>query len=129
MRRASCSACAPREVAEFDRYTCAIEGTQYHVFDRSEEVGERALSASEEREIRGELAEVQRIVARGAKEITLLGQIVDSWGHDLPGSRLQVAAERPGANLNALFTESRRDPLSGNAVLSGVAVEMEPLSL
>lgn len=57
------TACAPREVAEFDRYTCAIEGTQYHVFDRSEEVGERALSASEEREIRGELAEVQRIVA------------------------------------------------------------------
>jgi len=29
--------------------------------------------------------EVQQIVARGAKEITLLGQIVDSWGHDLPG--------------------------------------------
>jgi len=29
--------------------------------------------------------EVRRIVARGAKEITLLGQIVDSWGHDLPG--------------------------------------------
>lgn len=28
--------------------------------------------------------EVTRIVARGAKEITLLGQIVDSWGHDLP---------------------------------------------
>jgi tRNA-2-methylthio-N6-dimethylallyladenosine synthase len=29
--------------------------------------------------------ECRRIVARGAKEITLLGQIVDSWGHDLPG--------------------------------------------
>jgi tRNA-2-methylthio-N6-dimethylallyladenosine synthase len=29
--------------------------------------------------------EVGRIVERGAKEITLLGQIVDSWGHDLPG--------------------------------------------
>lgn len=28
--------------------------------------------------------EVQRIVARGAREIVLLGQIVDSWGHDLP---------------------------------------------
>lgn len=34
--------------------------------------------------------EVQRIVARGAREITLLGQIVDSWGHDLPG-RPQLA--------------------------------------
>ncbi|HRC76505.1 MAG TPA: MiaB/RimO family radical SAM methylthiotransferase, partial [Kouleothrix sp.] len=34
----------------------------------------------------GEIAdEVRRIVARGAREITLLGQIVDSWGHDLPG--------------------------------------------
>jgi tRNA-2-methylthio-N6-dimethylallyladenosine synthase len=29
--------------------------------------------------------EVRRIGARGAREITLLGQIVDSWGHDLPG--------------------------------------------
>ncbi|HEU5097516.1 MAG TPA: tRNA (N6-isopentenyl adenosine(37)-C2)-methylthiotransferase MiaB [Roseiflexaceae bacterium] len=31
------------------------------------------------------VGEVRRIVERGAKEITLLGQIVDSWGHDLPG--------------------------------------------
>lgn len=29
--------------------------------------------------------EVQQIVARGTREIILLGQIVDSWGHDLPG--------------------------------------------
>ncbi|MBX3605010.1 MAG: molybdopterin-dependent oxidoreductase [Piscinibacter sp.] len=44
------------------------------------------------------------------------------WGHDLPGAQLAVAAERPGANLNALLDEDSRDPLSGNAVLSGVAV-------
>jgi hypothetical protein len=37
-----------------------------------------------------------------------------------------VAAERPGANLNALLDETLRDPLSGNAVLSGVAVQMRP---
>ena len=29
--------------------------------------------------------ECRRVVARGAKEITLLGQIVDAYGHDLPG--------------------------------------------
>ncbi len=29
--------------------------------------------------------EARRVVERGAQEITLLGQIVDSWGHDLPG--------------------------------------------
>jgi anaerobic selenocysteine-containing dehydrogenase len=49
------------------------------------------------------------------------------WGHDLAGTQLAVAAERPGVNLNALLDENLRDPLSGNAVLSGVAVEMAPL--
>lgn len=44
------------------------------------------------------------------------------WGHDLPGTRLAVAAQRPGANLNALLDERARDPLSGNAVLSGAPV-------
>ncbi|HEX3131937.1 MAG TPA: molybdopterin-dependent oxidoreductase [Thermoanaerobaculia bacterium] len=48
------------------------------------------------------------------------------WGHDLPGIRLEVAARRPGANLNALLDENLRDPLSGNAVLSGVPVRLEP---
>jgi anaerobic selenocysteine-containing dehydrogenase len=46
------------------------------------------------------------------------------WGHDLPGIQLGVAAERPGANLNVLLDENQRDPLSGNAVLSGIAIEM-----
>ena len=46
------------------------------------------------------------------------------WGHHLPGVQLGVAAERPGANLNAVLDERLRDPLSGNAVLGGVAVEV-----
>ncbi|MED5617706.1 molybdopterin-dependent oxidoreductase [Ideonella sp. BN130291] len=49
------------------------------------------------------------------------------WGHDLPGARLSLAAERPGVNLNALLDETLRDPLSGNAVLAGVAVEVSPV--
>ncbi len=45
--------------------------------------------------------ECRRIIARGAKEITLLGQIVDSWGHDLPGrpdlaDLLRAVHEIPG---------------------------------
>jgi anaerobic selenocysteine-containing dehydrogenase len=49
------------------------------------------------------------------------------WGHDQPGTRTRVAAERPGANLNAILDDTRRDPLSGNAVLGGVPVMMSPL--
>jgi anaerobic selenocysteine-containing dehydrogenase len=46
------------------------------------------------------------------------------WGHDLPGTQLGVAAQRPGVNMNALLDDALRDPLSGNAVLSGVVVEI-----
>ena len=50
------------------------------------------------------------------------------WGHALPGARLGVAAQRPGANLNALLDDQLRDPLSGNAVLGGVAIAMTALA-
>lgn len=48
------------------------------------------------------------------------------WGHHLPGIRMGVAQQRPGVNLNALLDDAVRDPLSGNAVLSGIAIEMLP---
>lgn len=50
------------------------------------------------------------------------------WGHGLPGTRMALAAERPGANLNTLLDENWRDPLSGNAVLSGVPVELQAIA-
>lgn len=49
------------------------------------------------------------------------------WGHDLPGTQQRLASERPGANLNALLDENARDPLSGTAVLSGVAVALQKI--
>ncbi len=47
------------------------------------------------------------------------------WGHDLPGTRLDVAATRPGVNSNKL-APGATDPLSGNAVLNGIPVEVMP---
>ncbi|MFG2643987.1 molybdopterin oxidoreductase family protein [Streptomyces sp. NPDC048370] len=49
------------------------------------------------------------------------------WGHDRPGTRLAVAAARPGVNVNQLLDGSRLDPLSGTAVLNGFPVELAPL--
>ena len=47
------------------------------------------------------------------------------WGHDLDGSSLSIASERPGVNTNRLST-GEMDPLSGNAVLNGISVEVVP---
>jgi anaerobic selenocysteine-containing dehydrogenase len=48
------------------------------------------------------------------------------WGHDSPGTRLNVAARRPGVNSNVLTDGSILDPLSGNGVLNGIPVEVAP---
>ena len=51
--------------------------------------------------------------------------IPHGWGHDAPGARMAVAADHAGVNSNLLADELLVDPLSGNAVLNGIPVEVE----
>ncbi len=51
--------------------------------------------------------------------------IPHGWGHDLPGVAMRVARAHGGVSINALTTSDALDPLSGNAALSGVLVEVE----
>ena len=53
--------------------------------------------------------------------------IPHGWGHDLPGIQLGVATAHAGVNCNRLVDELVLDPLSGNAVLNGVPVAVEPV--
>jgi anaerobic selenocysteine-containing dehydrogenase len=48
------------------------------------------------------------------------------WGHDRPGARLRVAAERAGVNSNVLSDHEALDPLSGTSVLNGIPVTVAP---
>ena len=50
------------------------------------------------------------------------------WGHDRPGMRMRTAERNPGINVNQLTDGSDLDPLSGNAVLNGVRVEVEAVA-
>ncbi len=50
------------------------------------------------------------------------------WGHDDPEARLTVAARRPGVNSNVLSNRTAIDPLSGNARLNGIPVELARVS-
>ncbi len=44
------------------------------------------------------------------------------WGHGVDGTRMSVAAEKPGVNSNVLTDDAVIDPLSGNGVLSAIPV-------
>ena len=48
------------------------------------------------------------------------------WGHDRAGTRMDVAAREPGVNVNQLNDGRALDPLSGTAVLNGIAVDIAP---
>jgi anaerobic selenocysteine-containing dehydrogenase len=52
--------------------------------------------------------------------------IPHGWGHDLPGVELSVARRYAGVNSNLLADEELVDPVSGNAVLNGIPVEVSP---
>lgn len=62
--------------------------------------------------------EVTDVVRRGVVSLP------HGWGHDRPGTRMSHAAVDPGVNVNQLLDGSQLDPLSGNAVLNGVPVEL-----
>src|SRR5436309_12277198 len=53
--------------------------------------------------------------------------IPHGWGHDVDGVRMSVAREHAGVNSNLLADETLVDPLSDNAVLSGIPVELAPV--
>jgi anaerobic selenocysteine-containing dehydrogenase len=48
------------------------------------------------------------------------------WGHDRDGTGQQLAASKPGVNVNQLNDGTHLDPLSGTAVLNGIPVDIAP---
>jgi anaerobic selenocysteine-containing dehydrogenase len=84
----------------------------------------------------GELA----LVSSRAGEVEVPVEVTDAvmpgvvsiphgWGHDTDGIRMRVAAAHAGINSNVLADEELIDPLSGNAVLNGIPVEMAPVEV
>ena len=53
--------------------------------------------------------------------------IPHGWGHDVEGVELAVARANAGTNSNFLAREDLVDPLSGNAILNGIPVELSPV--
>ncbi len=76
--------------------------------------------------VRSRTGEVEIVVEITDSIMRGVVSIPHGWGHDVDGVQLNVAGKRPGVNSNLLADTSRYDPLSGNAVLNGIPVEVEP---
>jgi anaerobic selenocysteine-containing dehydrogenase len=77
-----------------------------------------------------------RVTSR-AGEVVVPVEITDSirtgvisiphgWGHDVAGTRQRVAREHAGVNSNIVADELVLEPISGNAILNGIPVEVAP---
>jgi anaerobic selenocysteine-containing dehydrogenase len=84
--------------------------------------------------IDGELASVSSRAGSVAAVVEVTDSVMEGvvsiphgWGHGQPGTRMGVAAANAGVNSNLLADELEVDPLSGNAVLNGIPVEIRPV--
>lgn len=77
--------------------------------------------------LRSRVGEVKVIVEVTEDVMPGVVSLPHGWGHNRPSTRLEVARSHAGVNSN-LLTDSRvMDPLSGNAVLNGITVSLEPV--
>ena len=50
------------------------------------------------------------------------------WGHSRKGMQMAVAEGTPGVSCNDVTDDALMEPVTGNAVLNGVPVEIAPVS-
>ena len=74
--------------------------------------------------VRSRVGEVEVSVQLSDEMMSGVVSLPHGFGHDAKNARLGVAAEKPGVNTNRLCDEERLDPLSGNAVLNGIPVDV-----
>ena len=84
----------------------------------------RSLEAGGVAEISSRVGSVRASVEINDDLMPGVVSLPHGWGHGQPESRLAVAAAHEGVNSNRLTDGLPLDPLSGNAVLNGIPVEV-----
>jgi anaerobic selenocysteine-containing dehydrogenase len=77
--------------------------------------------------VRSRAGEVEVVVEVTDAIMPGVVSIPHGWGHDTDGAELSVAREHAGVNSNILADEELVEPLTGNAVLNGIPVELAPV--
>jgi len=90
------------------------------------DAGRLGLTDGGDAEIRSRVGKVVAPVEVTDLVMTGVVSLPHGWGHSLPGTRLEVAGRYAGVNSNLLTDPEAIDPLSGNAVLNAIPVEISP---
>lgn len=79
--------------------------------------------------VRSPAGSIEAIVETSEELMPGVVSLPHGWGHDLPGTGLSLAGERPGVNSNILTQDSELETLTGTAILNGIPVEIEGLAI
>ncbi len=85
----------------------------------------RGLSDGARARIRSRVGEVEAPVEVCERIRPGVVSLPHGWGHDAPGTRMRIAATRPGVNCNALTDDAPLEGIVSNAILNGVPVRVE----
>lgn len=91
-----------------------------------DDAAERKLADGDAARISSRVGEVVAPVEVTDSVMPGVVSLPHGWGHGQPGARMAVAAEHAGVNSNVLTDPGTIDPLSGNAVLNGIPVDVVP---
>ncbi|MGQ0529303.1 MAG: molybdopterin oxidoreductase family protein [Panacagrimonas sp.] len=84
----------------------------------------RGLSDGARAQIQSRVGQLEVCVQTNEDMMPGVVSLPHGWGHTRDGTQLRVASAHAGVSLNDLTDDQFLDPLSGNAALSGVEVEV-----
>ena len=101
--------------------------------EAAERHAEQAQAAADVARLKTDVARFQSAVGELKVPVEVTDEVMagvvslpHGWGHDRPGTRMEVASRQPGVNSNVLTDPGPIDPLSGNASLNAIPVTLSP---
>jgi anaerobic selenocysteine-containing dehydrogenase len=89
-----------------------------------DDLARRGLVDGQEVVVRSRVGEVTVAVTATDEMLSGVVSLPHGWGHNRPGTEQDTATRHAGVSANDLTDERFLDPVTGNAALNGVSVEV-----
>ena len=97
-----------------------------HLWMHPSDMESREIKNGDTVTVTSRVGEVDTLVEASADMMPGVVCLPHGFGHNRPGVKLSLASSLAGASLNDLTDDQAGDPISGNAELNGVPVEVRP---